>query len=120
LSKESFPEEVVVNQMLVDRYDNLWIAGHSTLLCRKANGEYVLYNPGNSPLQKSLVIQKMFLFGDELRLIIDESSLDKDDGLPKNFHSPGILRPLKEPDPSRLKTFIVPQQVLIYDITKQK
>jgi hypothetical protein len=120
LRQENLPEKVVAKQMLVDKYDNLWISGHSTLLCRKANGEYVLYNSGNSPIPKNLIIDYMFLFGDELRLIIDEDELDKDDGLPKSVHPTGSLGVQRGPGEKQLGTFISTEQVLIYDTGKMK
>ncbi|MDR0573558.1 MAG: hypothetical protein LBG96_05925 [Tannerella sp.] len=121
LRQESLPEKILLKTISIDQYDNLWIAGTSPqLICRKSNGEYILFDSKNSPMPKSLLIRNMFIIGDELRLIIDESSVGRDDGLPKTTHAAGAFSPLSGPDAVRLNTFISPQQVLIYDITKQK
>ena len=43
LTSESLPQKISINKMLFDEQDNLWIMSPTGLICRKANGEYVIY-----------------------------------------------------------------------------
>jgi hypothetical protein len=114
LRNEPLPETILVEKMLVDKYDNLWIKAHASLVCRKAGGEYITYDFKNSPIPKNLIIKNIFLFEDELRVIIDEYASDKDDGLPKHTQ-PATLFGM-DVNKFQLNTFIPIQQVLIYNI----
>lgn len=113
LKTETLPQKIGVRSAVIDEQDNLWINGVRALTCRKANGEYVFYNSKNSPLPKDLVIKKMFILGDELRLIIGEPGSQSNAGVSK-----AQTMPTTGPDKEKLKTFVAPQQVFIYN-TKQ-
>lgn len=117
ITVETLPEKIGLTSALVDNHDNLWMKVGCHLSCRKADGEYVFYNPKNSPLQKDLQIKRMFVFADELRLIISETASQANTGIskPQTTTTPA---PTIGPDKAKLKTFVAPQQVLIYN-TKQ-
>jgi hypothetical protein len=114
LHSEPLPEKILVKKMLVDKHDNLWIQAHTSVVCRKADGKYITYDFKNSPIPKNLVVKNIFLFEDELRVIIDEDELKKDDGLPKHTRPMDIFG--MDVNEFQLKTFMPMKQVLIYDI----
>jgi ligand-binding sensor domain-containing protein len=114
LRNEPLPENILVTKMLVDKHDNLWIKAHASLVCRKANGEYITYDFKNSPIPKHLVIKNIFLFEDELRVLIDEYVFDKNDGLPQHTKPAELFG--MDVNKFQLNTFIPIKQVLIYDI----
>jgi ligand-binding sensor domain-containing protein len=118
LRNEPLPEKVSIEKMLVDNYDNLWIQGVTSLVCRNADGKYIVYDFKNSPIPKDLVVRNMFLFGDELRVLIDEDALKKNDGLPKYTQPANVFG--MDVNTFQLNTFIPTKQVLIYDTKKQK
>jgi hypothetical protein len=118
LHNESLPEKILVEKMLVDNHDNLWIQAHASLVCRNADGKYIYYDFKNSPIPKDLVIKDIFLFEDELRVLIDEYALDKDDGLPKYTQPANVFG--MDVNKFQLNTFISTKQVLIYDTKRQK
>jgi hypothetical protein len=118
LHNESLPGKITIEKMLVDNYDNLWIQGLTSLVCRNADGKYISYDFKNSPIPKDLVIRDIFLFEDELRVLIDEDALKKDDGLPKHTQPANVFG--MDVNTFQLNTFIPVKQVLIYDTKRQK
>jgi ligand-binding sensor domain-containing protein len=114
LRNEPLPKKILIEKMMVDKYDNLWIQARTLLVCRKAGGEYISYDFKNSPIPKDLVIKNIFLFEDEIRVIIDEDVFDKSDGLPDHSRPMPLLG--MDVTKFQLNTFISTRQVLIYNI----
>lgn len=73
LKIESLPDVYTIGNMVCDRDDNLWISCENTLLCRTKDGKYVVYNSKNSPLLHAYNIDRLFVVGDEIWLMINES-----------------------------------------------
>ena len=76
------------------------------MTCRKVDGEYVFFDSKNGSVQKCLVIKNMFLFGDELCLIIGIPFQKADNGLLKHQHATPTLT---GPDREKLNTFVSSQ-----------
>jgi ligand-binding sensor domain-containing protein len=74
LKEEALPDLFRINRMSFDRNDNLWIACEGCLLCRKNSGEYIKYDNTNSPLQSLYNLNKMFIVGSEIWLVVDTFS----------------------------------------------
>lgn len=72
MKKEELPDMVAVNEMAIDRKDNLWISGPGLLMCRKNTGEYVVYNKDNSPIKPANELDKLFIVGNEIWLVVYE------------------------------------------------
>ena len=66
LSGEKIPQKIYINQMAVDSNNNLWIAGNNELVCRKANGEFVIYN--DTPLSRGYLIRNIAVVNNEVHI----------------------------------------------------
>lgn len=76
LKEELFPQPQLIKRMIIDKYDNIWIGDDNTLLCRKANGEYITFDHKNSPIKSNYSIENMFPVGSELWVVVNPRNPD--------------------------------------------